>query len=286
MGEGSSKAQETSGDHRFAAEYLAKVASAHELADELSPQRQEDGHRQLQLVAMCCGKGGSEEILVSPSTQRVDPDMLTAGENGGCREVCSVQQGPVERCCVCWSGDDHDIAEGPEGLDVILRRADGEVLVDAPDTRARALQVPGDFQSNTSDWANPKSHIYAPSPAQTQKLRLAMGQFARSMSGGGIMARLRLDDEFKVGATLDVVAGLSGDLSTLLVARSGSVRRVPLRSVRWVRPPDVKGQSAEKCAMLRMAGGRVLCFEFESPTQAAFFGMCMRLLVKAARSEH
>lgn len=243
-------------------------------------------------MALCCSPAVEQNDVVSPGSQRIDSDVvsLTPRERtGGCRDACeavTVTQCPAERCCTS-TGDDDKVTEGPEGLDVLLRRCEGEVLVDAPSSsqRAKALEVPGHFQTGTSDWANPKSHIYAPSPAQTQKLRLAMAQFARSMSGAGISVRLRLDDEFKVGPTVDVVAGVSGDLATLLVGREDSVRRVPLRSVRWVRPPDVKGHKADRCAMLRLVGGRVLCFEFESTMQASFFGMCMRLLVKASRSE-
>lgn len=220
----------------------------------------------------CCeaiGCGSSGDLESASGKDRLD-----------CREICNAlsvtQSGD---CCECWGEDGVEVSEGPMDLDVTQTRKDGEVV---PRRSPTPLAVPREFKSGCRDWGNSSSALYAPSPAQTKRLQGAMKHFVRCMSRG-VLARLQLDAEAGSGETVDICVLLTPDLTELVLASPDMERPIPVRTMRWVRPPE-RGSGSERRVVFRLAGGRVVCFEFEDWDKAGFFGMCMRLLVKASRS--
>merc|ERR1712194_81305 len=96
----------------------------------------------------------------------------------------------------------------------------------------------------------------------------------------------------KAGQNQDAIISLSQDLALLLLDVGGLEKSVTLRSVRWVRPPDEDKSKSwflpsdkDNMVVLRLVGGRFVRLRFTKKDQASYFGTCMRLLVKAARTE-
>mmetsp|Transcript_1864 Transcript_1864/g.5568 ORF Transcript_1864/g.5568 Transcript_1864/m.5568 type:complete len:335 (+) Transcript_1864:120-1124(+) len=260
----------------------------------------------------CCAMtlGHSEEDLVHPSLHTpIKTDFLSLGDPHGdgfeCAELCRA-------ICVTGSPSAADprrgagphIREGAGFFDIDPRIPDGEVQPLAP---AVELKVPSGFRQVQFDWAAPSAE-QRPLPAdQLALLQGLLKPFLRSMLVGA-KVQLRLDPEeahqaisaeaaaggaaapgAMSGRNIDAVASLTEDLATLLLYSSGVERAIPLSSVRWVRPPDDSAANSswflpnerEQMVVLRLAGGRLVRLRFQRKDQAAFFGTCMRLLLKA-----
>jgi len=169
--------------------------------------------------------------------------------------------------------------EGVGYLDVQHQRDDAEVQVPSQ------LQVPTQFQGISYDWTAESASQSSPSPKEQERLENCMKPFIQSMLLG-VLVRLRLEageapdgDPLRIDATIT----LNQDFSVLTISAGSAQRPIPIKVIRLVRPPDNCSDS-DKCADLRLAAGRFVRFNFDSQDQAKFFGTCMRLLVKAARS--
>jgi len=183
--------------------------------------------------------------------------------------------------------DEVSTQEGAGYLNVNHRRDDGEVQL----ARSRSpgqLQVPVQFKGISYDWTAPSASQPAPSPRQQEILQNCMKPFIQSMLVG-VLVRLRLEPGEATngdpsGQSIEATLTISEDFSILLISAGSAQRPIPIKAIRLVRPPE-KGTDSEKCADLRLAAGRFVRFHFDTQAQAKFFGTCMRLLVKAARSD-
>lgn len=219
----------------------------------------------------------------------IAPDGDGIGFGEVCRAICVTTKG--------YSSDgmpDPDSGCQVRDTGARLGRAslhmDGEVLLDqAPSV----ICVPPEFRTLEYDWSAPSNAQPRPSLEQQAKLERCLKPFVVAMMPG-IIAQLRLDADEMVGANgaqnLDAIISLTHNLSLLLISVMGVERSVPLRSVRWVRPPEDMKQSwflpsdQDKMVVIRLAGGRFVRLRFGKKEQAAYFGTCMRLLVKASRT--
>mmetsp|Transcript_159564 Transcript_159564/g.281696 ORF Transcript_159564/g.281696 Transcript_159564/m.281696 type:complete len:311 (-) Transcript_159564:51-983(-) len=205
------------------------------------------------------------------------------GEGVECREVlraiCVVPPPLTE------SKDGVTTREDKNTLEVDHVRDDAEVNLRPAPAR---LEVPTDFYSIGYDWSAASPVGRRPSAGQQSRLERAMKPFVRSMLTG-VLIELRLEaGEVPQGRsmvqTISSVVSVSEDFSIISISAGSSERSVPIRAIRWVRPPE-GGRDQEKCVDLRLAGGRFVRFQFDSTAQANYFGTCMRLLVKAARTD-
>jgi len=197
------------------------------------------------------------------------------------------------------------VQEGPSYIDVHNKLSDEEVAAFEPIV---GLKVPSNFRECGYDWRADRGSSTA-SEEQQELIREIVKPFIRDMMGG-VLVKLQLDDagdgasegsassrscdsadlSTALGRYLDVKVYFSENLEVLLVVakKSGIERSVPLRGVRWVRPIGEEGVGVpdrELCVKMRLAGGRYLTYKFDTEEQVAYFGACMRILVKAARSE-
>merc|ERR1719379_2732644 len=103
----------------------------------------------------------------------------------------------------------------------------------------------------------------------------------------GVLVELLLDSSNKE----EVEIRLDEDLKILQLEVRSTSRKIKLRDVRWVGrledtealPQTDTGVDKRLCVVFCQNRGRFLCFKFDHPGQAAFFGICMRVVVKAAR---
>lgn len=230
---------------------------------------------------------GDKTLTNAQTGKPVRMDLLSLtdvnGEGMECREVlraiCAVPP-PI-----IGSQDGVTTRESPDSLEVDHARDDAEVNVRPAPKR---LEVPADFYSTGYDWSADSPVSRRPSADQQSRLERAMTPFVRSMLTG-VLVDLRLEaGEASQGRgmqqTLSSVLSVSEDFAILTIAAGNSERSVPVKAIRWVRPPE-GGQDQEKCVDLRLTGGRFVRFQFNSAAQANYFGTCMRLLVKAARAD-
>lgn len=167
----------------------------------------------------------------------------------------------------------------PERPDQLPVRPEGQVFVEPSQA---SLLVPDEFSSLRYDWTAPSASQVSSSSDQ-ETLQSCMGAFMSAMLSG-IMAQLRLEPDEGTGTRhkIDVALSIAKDLKVLVISGASIERRMPLSSVRWVRPSD--GVDRDLMVFMRLEGGRFLRIEFEHKGQAAFFGTCMRLLLKDSRS--
>lgn len=207
------------------------------------------------------GDGSVECSEVLRAICMVDPIIQEAGRQG---HVC--------------------VQEGSGYLNVIHRRDDAQVRFTGEPS---FLEVPPEFEGISYDWAAPSGSQPPPPQDQHERLQSCMKAFIQSMLVG-VLVRLRLDPEEAPygdsgGQGIDAAIILSQDLTNLCISAGSAEHSVPVKAIRSVRPPD-KGSDRDKCADFRLAGDRFVRFKFDLQAQAKFFGTCMRLLVKAARS--
>lgn len=212
--------------------------------------------------------------------------LIDVDNNGvTCREVCDA---------ACMNEVEQAVGAGRRSPDG--RQCADEVLCEPPGP----VLVPRTFRLLAYNWAAPSESQKPASPEELENLRACLKQFTRAMLVG-VEAQLRVDEEevadVPQAQNIDVVASLTQDFSLLILYAQGVERTVPLRSVRWVRPADTQepGSGAEggilwfqpserdKMVVLRLAGGRFVRLRFEQSEQAAYFGTCMRLLVRGTR---
>jgi len=207
-----------------------------------------------------------------------------------CRAICVTAEGKSDGLPDPESGC--QVREGYNYLDVNHRIVDGEVTFHHG---VAMLSVPPEFRQVKYDWSAPSNAQLRPSPEQQAKLERCLKPFVSKMLTG-VAAQLRLDSDEMVGAkagqNLDAIISLSQDLALLLLDVGGLEKSVTLRSVRWVRPPDEDKSKSwflpsdkDNMVVLRLVGGRFVRLRFTKKDQASYFGTCMRLLVKAARTE-
>lgn len=255
-------------------------------------------------IAHCCSALNSafaahDHEMLDPATGRpfrTDVASMAGlgGDGVGCAQVWSA-------ICVDNGGPPQSVHRGPalrEGLgfiDLDLRRVDGEVV---PIVRPaqRQLEVPWEFKHVSYDWSAPSgSQGSMAGPAQ-EKLEACMKLFARAMLEG-VDLQLRLNAEEVPNMPqiqdLNATVALTADLGVLVLNVGGVERSIPVSSVRWVRPPEEGGgglmwflpSERDKVVVLKLAGGRFVRLKFDRQDQAAYFGTCMRLMVKVARIE-
>jgi len=290
MGQGASSSSPPSArDDVFAADYLSKYVDAAPGRNQQS-MLLEERFDDTQQRGPCCivpfsGRNGGDGRLVSAGGHkpfdRGDAQALSEGVD--CREVCRtfcftdsigkvVEDGEVRTC------------EGHGYFDVDHSRSDAEVVLS---DKPAQLRVPKEFKGIGYDWSRPSTSQQELTGVQQEKLQASMKPFIRAMLTG-VLVQLRLEpgEAMDLGGhaqTIDSVVSLSEDLSLVLINVAGTERSVPIRAVRWVRPPE-SGADWDKCADLRLAGGRFIRFRFNNKEQVGYFGTCMRLLVKAART--
>lgn len=198
------------------------------------------------------------------------------------------------------------VEEGPSYIDIDNKLSEEEVAAFAPISE---LSVPDAFCECGYDWLAERSSSTA-SEEQQALLRGIVKPFICDMMRGVLM-KLQLDTDNAAsegsdtsrsdasesssmfgcarGKYIDVEVFFSENLELLLVVakKNGIERSVPMRAVRWVRPIDEDEDipDRELCVKMRLAGGRFLTIKFETQEQVGYFGACMRVLVKAARSE-
>lgn len=236
-----------------------------------------------------------EQPLVNPDTgDYFDTDMRSLldvdGDGIECGEVIRAV------CMTTTVGAESQVPggevvyEGRDFLHIDHSRTENEVL---PVKAAAALVVPPEFQEIEYNWAAPSATQATPTAEQQDKLQSCLKPFIRSMLDG-VLCQLHLDaNEVKNAAAQDIAAVVcfNQDLELLLVTVGDAERTVPMRSLRQVRPEEKKEDGSiffslmplepETVVVLRVAGGRLLRFRFEGDEQAAYFGTCMRLMMKA-----
>lgn len=236
------------------------------------------------MAANCCMLPIGNPASITDSngkTIRTDISSLSDvnGDGVGCGEVfralCMVNPGGHRE-------DEVSIMEGSDYLNVHHRRDDAEVSLRRSPAQ---LQVPPQFKGISYDWRLPSASQTGPSPRQQEKLQNCMKPFIQSMLIG-VLVCLRLEPGEAPGGdpsgkSIDATVTLSEDFSILQVAAGSAQRSVSIKAIRLVRPPE---QGRDRCADLRLSGGLFMRFHFDTQAQADFFGTCMRLLVKAARS--
>lgn len=146
---------------------------------------------------------------------------------------------------------------------------------------ANPIIVPVGFSTLKLDWTKPSFDNDVQSINKLDNLGLVMKQFVLSMFAGISVALLFEEGEQSScdNQAIEVCALLTNDLLHLIISGRVETLSVPLRSVRHVQ----EGKNA-KAVVMRLAGGRFAHFGFAEERQAAYFGTCMRLLVKGARS--
>jgi len=225
----------------------------------------------------------SEDQLIHPSLHApFKTDLLSLvtpnGQGPDCCEICRA-------VCVSPAAGQTN----PGYIDLATQGLDGEVR---PLEVPQQLYVPPEFRHLDYDWSAHSSQQKEFTSTQLGLLESCMKPFVRAMLTG-VVLQLRLDAEEAQGKAggqnIDCLLSISQDLSTLLLSVHGVQRHVPMHTIRWVRPPaDSGGQLSwllpnerDQMVVLRLAGGRFLRLRFTSKEQAAFFGTCMRLLLKA-----
>lgn len=152
------------------------------------------------------------------------------------------------------------------------------------------LRVPSEFSLVRYNWLKASRHMEEQSQVQLERLQRVLKAFVRMMLVG-VHASLKLDSNAENPAegtmlNLDCKLVLSDDLARLTCEAGGVRRSLHVRSIRWLRPmTEGTEEECERCVVMRFVGGRIICITFDHPNQAACFGTCMRLLVKAARSD-
>lgn len=283
------------------AEFLAQYSGyVHEPGEVNSPVHSTRFYSNLQERrsssprAACCHMDWCDNDLVHPSLYRpMRTDFLSLTDTGAgtdCAEICrAVCVADVVRSKDHGPPAARILREGPEYIDFGPMGFEGEVHPVAPPA---PLPVPRQFQRVEYDWATPSEQQKEPSPAEMTRLKDCLKCFAQAMLDG-VLLQLRLDPEEArglAGQNMDAMVSFTTDLSTMQVSVSGVRRAVPLDTIRWVRPPPEVTDSqrswflpGERALMviLRIQGGKFLRLRFQSTQQAAYFGTCMKLLVKA-----
>jgi len=227
-----------------------------------------------------------DAYIASQLQNRQDGGGLECGDVWSA--VCSNSVGGQE------SRDHHGVMlrDGPGFIDIYSSSPEGEVVPYAP---PMPLAVPQEFKRVEYKWGQPSSAQSQPTPQQQERLRTCLKPFVRSMLTG-VLVQLRLDAQELEGTSeaqnIDAVLSLTQDLHLLLISVGGVERSVPMRSVRCVRPPERSKQGRswfqpkeqDHFVVLRLEGGRFVRLRFEEHDQAAYFGTCIRLLVKAAHT--
>jgi len=265
------------------AAYLAKFTGS-------SSPTQLQHLRNLEERSSSPGRFAGTDDFVHPSLQRpnVAEDLFTmgGGQQGCCGECSDTFTVLFDRQEQGYPHFEH-LGSLPASFSV----ADGQVL---PEELPNHLCVPMDFQGLQYDWAAPSATQKEPSAEQVQRLHSCLALFIRGMLAG-VLLQLRLDPEetkgLPLGKNINAVASLSPDLLVLLLAVKGVQRAVPLKSIRSVRPPaeEAGGLSwflpseRDQMVVLRLAGSCLLRLRFDSREQAAYFGTCMRLLLKGTK---
>ncbi|CAE8594659.1 unnamed protein product [Polarella glacialis] len=227
--------------------------------------------------------------------------LFCSDANGGCleckevgRAVCMSTE-PRKVWAAKKNGQQATVLEGSTYVDVYMQTLDGEV-VSTEGRRLASLRVPPQFAMLEYNWAAPSSQQSKPSLVQQERMRSCLKIFVGDLLQG-ITLQLRLDKDEVDGTPdgRDITAGakLSPDLSTLQLSVRGVDCNLPMASVRWVRPPADESSGLlwflpndrHTMVVLRLAGGRFVRFRFQQKDQAAYFGTCMRFLLKACISE-
>jgi len=234
----------------------------------------------LPFISPCCGSDrGITNAVGKPQGTDLQSLLDVNGDGIECNEV-------MRAVCMVDPVFEDEVAtrEGVDYLDVDHGRDEEEVQVRV---LPRTLEVPTVFKTIRYDWAAPSGSQALPTVMQQEALEKCMKPFIQSMLLG-VLVRLRLEDVEAISdsaaKSINAMVSFDDTFAHLLITVGATERSVPIKAIRWVRPPD-KGLDSDKCVDIRLAGGRFLRFLFNTQAQAKFFGTCMRLLVKATRSD-
>lgn len=238
---------------------------------------------------------GHDRALMDPSSERnelfgTDLGSLASanGDAVTCSEVChaicisDLQYGP--------RGRGQKVVETSTALFVDTGLADSEVLVRP---KPQPLHVPAEFAEIEYVWlATAGGGYVAPSEKQQVVLRHCLKRFVRSLLTG-VQLQLRMEASEAGGdaQNFDAVVVLNQDMKRLFLTSGGHFRGLPVQNIKGVRPPAAEGENAQKVpeserarmVVLRMSGGLFVRLRFRTNEQAAYFGLCLRQLVKAVR---
>lgn len=290
--------------------YLEKFVGDKSVQQELNLQERTLEFEWTRPVETCsCGSEG----LVNPNlhtTLKTDTLSLCSPEHGepapDCAEI-------YEAVCVTYSvlpREDHilypvkplrgEFREGDtyasSGTQHWGRRGELTPEDDGPGP----LRVPIEFADIGYDWKTSSSTPLT--QWQKDKLQRCMKPFLRACMAG-IIVELQLDagevhGVASEGRVLPATITLAGDLADFKLKACGVQRTIPLATMRAVRPPEptlLAAKDGASCAEaqktareeltllaeIRLVNGRFLRLRFGHRDQAAFFGTCARLLVRA-----
>lgn len=187
----------------------------------------------------------------------------------------------AEACQSCF------VRVAPMGQDLAgeIYRSDREVVWDATQGWTSPLIVPENFSRLRSNL--PPDGRGPPVGQDKVAIEEVLMPFLEAMIRG-IQVTLWTDTTPSAGSSsgIHVIATLTADLSELTLARMSVEQKFGTDTIRWVRPPatapalDLEGL----CADVKFESGRFVRLCFERSDQCAYFTMCMRFVVKAAKA--
>lgn len=242
----------------------------------------------------------SEELRNPSMNSTLKTDLSPARqrhEGGLCREVL------LAVCVTMPERDNNDWFREGISYHQAAMRTEGEVKCFSEEeerqSRNTSLAVPDEFVGIRYDWTMPSQQQPSAEESDEARLGACLKAFVSSMLGG-VTTQLQLEAaeaeqplQSHGWHAIDAVVRLSQDLTVLNISATGSERSVPIRSIRSVRPPVrvfgglswFQPSDRELMVILSLAGGRFVRLRFDQKDQAAYFGTCVRVLVKVSRIE-
>lgn len=217
-----------------------------------------------------------ESDLASPVADR----QLFDG-HGFLRVGCAGIHEGAEACGSCFGRVVHT-GYDPEHE---IYRSEEEVVWDATQGWTSPLIVPAGFEKLSSTL--PSRGQGPPTQEEKAAIEELLMPFLEAMIRG-IQVTLQMDPTPSSDSSdgISAIATLTADLSHLVLARMSMEHRFGVESIKWVRSPSkTPGRHLEGlCADMRFDSGRFVRLSFDRPDQCAFFTMCMRFVVKAAKA--
>lgn len=145
------------------------------------------------------------------------------------------------------------------------------------------LLVPDEFR----DFQKNGGHSGPQTPEQRELLELSIKSFVRSFFHG-----VHLDLLLNDGLSVVVECSMDLNMSSFVVRGQRTQKEIALGTVKSVRAPLTDTECKKtpvktvdgRCGVLILVGGEFLTFRFDTEEACVFFGVCMKVLIKASRN--